>query len=65
MGSGQGVGVRLAMARVSWNLEHRSWLGNAAWAGGEDETGLAVSRSEVSFPSRFNCTCSYIWILML
>lgn len=37
VGSGQGVGVWLAMARVNVNLENRSWLGNAAQAGGEDE----------------------------
>lgn len=65
MGSAQGVGVWLAMARVDLNLENRSWLGNASWAGGEDKIGLAVSRSEVSFPIRFNCTGSYICILIL
>lgn len=60
-----GSGCVVALARIDLNWESRSWLGNASWAAGEDKIGLAESRSEGSFPIRFNCTCTYIWTLIL
>lgn len=62
--SGQGVGVWLAMARSDFRFEKNA-VRKCFRIDGENKTNLVVSTPGVSFPIRFNCTCTYTWILIL